>query len=101
MRAETGDAMAADDAGPGARAPECQICPICAGLAALRGARPEVVEPLAKAGAELLLAARALLEGAAEPDGPPSPGRAPGRRRRPRPAPGDVAGNGLQRIDVG
>ena len=38
----------------------------------------------------------ALLEGAAEPDGSPAPGR-----RRPRPAPGDLAGNGLQRIDVG
>jgi hypothetical protein len=100
MRAETGDAMAADDAGPGARAPECQFCPFCSALAALREARPEAVEHLVKAGAELLLAARALLEGAAEPDGPPSPGRARGRRR-PRPAPGDVAGNGLQRIDVG
>jgi hypothetical protein len=99
MRAETGDAMAADDAGPGARAPECQFCPFCSALAALREARPEAVEHLVKAGAELLLAARALLEGAAQPDGPPSPGRAPGRRRRPRP--GDVAGNGLQRIDVG
>jgi hypothetical protein len=101
MRAETGDAMAADDAGPGARAPECQFCPFCSALAALREARPEAVEHLVKAGAELLLAARALLEGAAQPDGPPSPGRAPGRRRRPRPGPGDVAGNGLQRIDVG
>jgi hypothetical protein len=96
MRAEMGDAMAADDAGPGARAPECQFCPFCTALAALRVARPEAVEHLVKAGAELLLAARALLEGAAGPAGPPAPGR-----RRPRPAPGDVAGNGLQRIDVG
>ncbi|HEV3465276.1 MAG TPA: hypothetical protein VG846_15000 [Actinomycetota bacterium] len=92
--------MAADDAGPGARAPECQFCPFCSALAALREARPEAVEHLVKAGAELLLAARALLEGVTGPDGPPAPGRAKGRRR-PRPASGDVAGNGLQRIDVG
>jgi hypothetical protein len=77
--------MATDDTGLGGQAPECQICPICAGLAALRGARPEAVEHLVKAGAELLLAARALLEGPA-PDG-----RAP-----PRPA-----GTRMRRIDVG
>jgi hypothetical protein len=71
--------MANDDAGPGARAAECQFCPFCAGLAALRAARPEAVEHLAKAGAELLLATRALLEAAAEPASRPS----------------------LQRIDVG
>jgi hypothetical protein len=79
-------------AGP---APECQVCPICAGLAALRGARPEAVEHLVKAGAELLLAAKALLAGAVEPEG------APTRRRSPPPRPGDAAGNGLQRIDIG
>lgn len=97
MQAETGDAMATDDPGTGARAPECQFCPFCQALAALREARPEAVEHLVKAGAELLLAARALLDGSAEPAGSP----APGRRRRSRPASGDVAGNGLQRIDVG
>jgi hypothetical protein len=74
-----------------------QTCPICAGLAALREARPEAVEHLVKAGAELLLAAKALLDGAAEPAGTPAPGR-----RRPRPSgSGDPAGNGLQRIDIG
>ena len=89
--------MAHDDAGSAGQAPECQVCPLCAGLAALRQARPEAVEHLVKAGAELLLAARALLDGAAEPDGPPTPGR-----RRPRPAGReDVPGNGLQRIDIG
>jgi hypothetical protein len=85
------------------RATECQLCPICAGLAALRSARPEAVEHLVKAGAELLLAARALLEGvaAAEPDPEPAAGAAR-RGRRPRPAGGgDASGNGLQRIDVG
>jgi hypothetical protein len=94
MRAETGDAMTTDDAQVGARAPECQVCPFCQALAALREARPEAVEHLVKAGAELLLAAKALLDGGPEPAGP-----APGRPRRP--APGDVAGNGLQRIDIG
>lgn len=100
MRPEMGEApMAHDDAGSAGQAPECQFCPFCAGLAALREARPEAVEHLVKAGAELLLAARALLDGAAEPTGPPAPGR---RRPRPRPAGrGDASGNGLQRIDIG
>ena len=74
---------------------ECQVCPLCAGLAALRGARPEAVEHLVKAGAELLLAAKALLAGVAEP------ADAPTRRRSHPPRPGDAAGNGLQRIDIG
>jgi hypothetical protein len=80
-------------AAPG-QAPECQICPICAGLAALRSARPEAVEHLVKAGAELLLAAKALLDGHAEPAPP---------RRRARRAGGDAAArdDGLQRIDIG
>lgn len=90
--------MAHDDTGAAGQAPECQSCPICAGLAALREARPEAVEHLVKAGAELLLAARALLDGVAEP------ARGPAARRRAHPAKaGDaaVASDGLQRIDVG
>jgi hypothetical protein len=70
--------MPDEHAAAAGQAPECQICPICAGLAALRGARPEAVEHLLKAGAELVLAAKAVLEGPAEP-----------------------AGRGLQRIDIG
>jgi hypothetical protein len=66
-------------------AAECVACPLCAGLAALRHARPEAVEHLVKAGTELLLAARAML-------GPP----APGGRDAPRPA-----GTRMRRIDVG
>ena len=90
--------MAQDDPGTAAQAAECQFCPLCTGLARLRETRPEAVEHLVKAGAELLLAARALLDGAAEPSG----SAAPGRRRR-RPAAGDAgfASDGLQRIDVG
>jgi hypothetical protein len=72
--------MPAPDAATG-QAPECQFCPLCQAMAALRSARPEAVEHLLKAGAELLLAARALLEGEA---------------RAPAPA-----SDGLQRIDVG
>jgi len=66
-------------------AADCVACPLCAGLAALRQARPEAVEHLLKAGTELLLAARALLEGPA-PDG----------QGAPRPT-----GTRMRRIDVG
>ena len=69
------------DAAAAGQAPECQFCPLCQAMAALRSARPEAVEHLLKAGAELLLAARALLEGEARAPGP--------------------ASDGLQRIDVG
>jgi hypothetical protein len=61
-------------------APECLVCPLCMGVAALRQARPEAVEHLLKAGAELLEAFRALMEAPA------------GERARP---------GGLQRIDIG
>ena len=63
------------------QAPECQFCPLCQAMAALRSARPEAVEHLLKAGAELLLAARALLEDEARTPAPSS--------------------DGLQHIDVG
>jgi len=89
--------MAQDDTGATGPAPECQSCPMCAGLAALREARPEAVEHLVKAGAELLLAAKALLDGAGEAARGPAQ-----RRRRARPA-GEAApaSDGLQRIDIG
>jgi hypothetical protein len=56
-------------------------CPLCAGLAALRQARPEAVEHLVRAGTELVLAVRALL-GAPPADRP-------------------AADTRLRRIDVG
>ena len=77
--------MTHDDARPAGPAMEGGACPLCAGLAALRQARPEAVEHLLKAGAELVLAARVLLEGPAS-DG----------HREPRPA--DAR---MRRIDVG
>jgi hypothetical protein len=79
--------MTHDDDQHAATAADCVACPLCAGLAALRQARPEAVEHLVKAGTELLLAARALLEGPA-PDG----------RSKPEPRP---AGTRMRRIDVG
>jgi hypothetical protein len=88
------------DAAAAGQAPECQVCPLCQAMAALRSARPEAVEHLLKAGAELLLAARALLEG----EGAPGAGDGQGRRRPARPRAGDrgaAAGNGLQHIDIG
>jgi hypothetical protein len=90
--------MPEEQAAADGQAPECQICPICAGLAALRSARPEAVEHFVKAGAELLLAAKALLDGGAEPAVEPAP-----RRRRARRSGGDAAarGAGLQHIDIG
>jgi hypothetical protein len=83
------------------QAPECQVCPLCQAMAAVRSARPEAVEHFLKAGFELLLAARALLE--REGDGAPGDGRGPrGWPARPRHSGhGAAAGNGLQHIDVG
>jgi len=89
--------MAHDHPGTAGQAAECQSCPLCAGLARLRETAPEAVEHFVKAGAELLLAARALLDGAAEPSG----SAAPGRRRRPAPGDAGFASDELQRIDVG
>jgi hypothetical protein len=82
----------ANHEGPDAAQAQCP-CPLCVGLAALRQARPEAVEHLLKAGAELLLAARALLEPAGgrpvrADAGPAADGRPP-------------RAGGMQRIDVG
>ena len=89
--------MAQDDTGATGQSLEYQSCPLCAGLAALREARPEAVDHLVRAGAELLLAAKALLDGAGEAARGPAP-----RRRRARPAgSGNHADTGLQHIDVG
>jgi hypothetical protein len=97
MAAPTGGTpMPPDDAAAAGQAPECQTCPICSAIAALRQARPEAVEHLVKAGTELLLAARALLAGAVDPAARPA------SRRRARPAgTGEAADNGLRRIDIG
>ena len=95
------------DAAAAGQAPECRFCPLCQAMAALRSARPEAVEHLLKAGTELLLAARSLLEGEgqAEPGAPAGAGDGRAARRRPaRPRGRGAAGpasDGLQHIDVG
>jgi hypothetical protein len=73
-------ALTQDDSQAAKMAPECLVCPLCMGMAALRQARPEAMEHLLKAGAELLEALRFLTN-------PPAADTA-------RP-------DGLQRIDVG
>jgi hypothetical protein len=83
--------MTHDDARPAGPAAGRGACPICARMAALRHARPEAVEHLLKAGAELVLAVRALLEEPAHEDRPAGEGR-------PAPRPADRR---LHRIDVG
>jgi hypothetical protein len=97
--------MPTHDAAAG-QAPECQFCPLCQAMAALRSARPEAVEHLLKAGAELLLAARSLLDGEGDREPGAGDGLGAGARRRPgrgaRPGGrGAAAGNDLQHIDIG
>jgi hypothetical protein len=52
------------DETPEGLAAECRVCPLCMGVAMLRQSRPEAMEHLLKAGGELLLALRAVLDGA-------------------------------------
>lgn len=59
---------------------ECQICPVCQGIAALRQVRPETVEHLLDAAASLVAAFRSTVT--------PTPGE---------PGP---SGDRVQRIDV-
>jgi hypothetical protein len=42
--------------------PECVICPVCQGLAVLRGSSPEVYEHLSEAVGSLMLAVKAAVE---------------------------------------
>jgi hypothetical protein len=46
--------------------PDCAYCPICATIAAVRTTKPEVLEHLAAAARELVLAAGLFLENASE-----------------------------------
>lgn len=52
---------------------ECQVCPVCQGIAALRQVRPETVEHLLDAAASLVAALKSTMP-AAPPDGPPAGG---------------------------
>jgi hypothetical protein len=49
----------------------CAYCPICATIAVLRNTKPEVVEHLASAARELIIAAGMILEEASEIVGKP------------------------------
>ena len=55
-----------EEADAAGTAPECLVCPLCMGIAALRQSRPEALEHLLKAGGELLAALRALVEPAGQ-----------------------------------
>lgn len=48
--------------------PECQVCPFCQAVGALRHVRPETVDHLLDAAASFVAALRAAVP---EPDGPP------------------------------
>jgi len=77
---------------------ECRSCPLCAGLAALRGHRPDLLEALAdvltSAATALRSTARPTPDGAAA-DPAPEP-TAPPEETVPHPAPAPT----VQRIDV-
>jgi hypothetical protein len=60
--------------------PECQVCPVCQGIGALRHVRPETVAHLMEAGAALAAALRSAVQ--------PAEGAAP------------TAGKSVQRINL-
>lgn len=57
-------------------APDCAYCPICATIAVVRNTKPEVLEHLANAAREIIMAAGILIEEASEVIGtePQKPG---------------------------
>jgi hypothetical protein len=65
--------------------PQCQLCPVCQVISALRESRPDLVEHLTVAAIALVAAAKSLLEGVPIP----TPGRA-----------GSAAHAGVEHIDV-
>ena len=82
-------------------AAECRWCPLCAGLAALRGRRPDLLEALAdvltSAAGALRTTARTTPDGSGAAPGAPAPEpTAPPEEAVPRPAPAPT----VQRIDV-
>ncbi len=81
-----GTEAAGPTGGPGAEhsGPECRVCPVCRVVAAVRALRPEAVEHLAVAAAELASAWREVVAAT-----PPMPASAPPRGEPP-----------VERIDV-
>ena len=73
---------------------DCAYCPICATIAVVRQTKPEVLEHLAAAARELIVAAGLLLDEAGKVEGAPE---TDGTTTH------DSAGNGskVRRIDIG
>jgi len=71
--------------------PDCAYCPICATIAVVRKTKPEILDHLAAAARELIIAAGILIEEA---------GDAIGAEAKPRPVPDEQAGK-VRRIDIG
>ncbi len=70
--------------------PDCAYCPICTAIAAVRSTNPEVLDHLASAARELMIAAGMFLEEAGHLVG------------KPQPSESDESGAGkVRRIDVG
>lgn len=80
-----------DDAHTGL-GPQCQVCPVCALLRTVRGSQPEVVEHLAVAARELVLALRAAVDAHVDGHGPATDARAATER--------DQGDERLQRIRI-
>lgn len=72
----------------------CAYCPICATIALVRNTKPEVVEHLANAARELILAAGMMLEEAGEIIGQPENAKKAGTESSSRNAK-------VRRIDIG
>ena len=53
---------------------ECQVCPVCQGIAAVRHVRPEAMEHLLDAAASVVAALRSAVTHPSPPE-PPAPGR--------------------------
>ena len=49
-------------------APECTVCPLCQGISAVRGVRPETVEHLLDAAASFVAALRTTVHATPDPD---------------------------------
>jgi hypothetical protein len=71
-------------------ASNCAFCPICATIGVLRNTKPEVVEHLAAAAREIVMAAGMFLEEVEKVVGAPE-----------GPGPDDAAQSKVRRIDIG
>jgi hypothetical protein len=73
-------------------APDCAYCPICATINVVRNTRPEVLDHLAGAVRELLVAASMMIEEAES---------VIGAAQQARPDPEEESASKVRRIDVG